>query len=124
MTDQSNPDWPFDGEPDLDLGHDHYLRFAGWSPDRVLNPQYADVPDLGDGEHHSAIVNHRTAGGTGWCGGGITFDTATTRALRDGHGDNHPMWAVHSWEPLDISPSLLCKCGDHGFIRNGKWVQA
>lgn len=34
-------------------------------------------------------------------------------------------WAVESEEPLTLSPSILCRaCGDHGFIRNGKWVRA
>lgn len=34
-------------------------------------------------------------------------------------------WDVVSWEPLTISPSLLClDCGAHGFIRDGKWVPA
>jgi hypothetical protein len=32
-------------------------------------------------------------------------------------------WDVQSWEPLTISPSLLCRaCGHHGFIRGGRWV--
>ena len=35
----------------------------------------------------------------------------------------HPYDTVE-WEPLTISPSVLCQCGDHGFIRNGKWVVA
>lgn len=25
---------------------------------------------------------------------------------------------------LTLSPSLLCGCGDHGFVREGKWVPA
>lgn len=36
-------------------------------------------------------------------------------------------WKVESWEPLTLSPSLLCmrkECGTHGFIREGKWVPA
>jgi hypothetical protein len=36
-------------------------------------------------------------------------------------------WAVVSWEPLTLTPSLLCmrkECGTHGFIRDGKWVPA
>lgn len=28
-------------------------------------------------------------------------------------------------DPLTISPSILCPdCGTHGFIRNGRWVEA
>ncbi|MGZ6281702.1 MAG: hypothetical protein ACXWQ5_00145 [Ktedonobacterales bacterium] len=34
-------------------------------------------------------------------------------------------WTLNSLDPLDVSPSLLCTaCGDHGFIRGGKWVRA
>ncbi len=34
-------------------------------------------------------------------------------------------WKIESHEPLTLSPSLLCRvCGDHGFIRNGKWEKA
>lgn len=34
------------------------------------------------------------------------------------------MWDVVQEEPLTLSPSLLCSCGHHGFIREGKWVTA
>lgn len=30
-------------------------------------------------------------------------------------------WQVASLEPLTLSPSLLCPCGVHGFIRAGRW---
>lgn len=33
-------------------------------------------------------------------------------------------WKMEQAYPLTISPSLLCSCGDHGFIRDGKWVPA
>lgn len=34
-------------------------------------------------------------------------------------------WDVHSYDPLTLTPSLLCKvCGSHGFITEGRWVQA
>ena len=30
-----------------------------------------------------------------------------------------------SRDPLHVEPSILCAaCGDHGFIRDGKWVKA
>ena len=32
-------------------------------------------------------------------------------------------WTVESLDPLQLSPSLLCRsCGNHGFIRGGKWI--
>lgn len=33
-------------------------------------------------------------------------------------------WTVVSLEPLHLEPSLLCNCGNHGWIRDGKWVAA
>jgi hypothetical protein len=34
-------------------------------------------------------------------------------------------WQLVAVEPLHIEPSVLCTaCGDHGFIRDGKWVPA
>lgn len=34
-------------------------------------------------------------------------------------------WKVEQEEPLTLSPSILCRaCGDHGFIREGRWVRA
>lgn len=97
---------------DIDLGDGHTLDWLGWSPDRELNPHYADVPDIAQGEHWGATIQHTTADGR-LCEGGITFDTLT-----------FVCWQVHSWEPLTISPSLACHCGEHGFIREGKWVRA
>jgi hypothetical protein len=34
-------------------------------------------------------------------------------------------WDLLSEDPLTLSPSLLCTaCQHHGFIREGKWIQA
>jgi hypothetical protein len=33
-------------------------------------------------------------------------------------------WQVESLDPVTLSPSLLCPCGHHGFIRNGRWEPA
>ena len=103
---------------DLDLGDEHTLRYMTWSPDPDLNPQYRDLPGEPD-DPVGAIVSHRKPDGS-YCEGGIHFDTARTRRMNDGHA----LWTVESWEPLTLSPSLLCKCGDHGFIRAGAWVKA
>lgn len=100
----------------LDLGHGHTLRYTSWAPDRALNPQYADLPDI---ERVGAIVAHRKPDGE-LCEGSILFDNEMTRRLFAGR----PCWTVEQWEPLTLSPSLLCACGDHGFIREGRWVPA
>ena len=104
----------------IDLGHGHaLLRYLAWRPDRALNPQYMDLPDI---ERYSAIVSHRRLNGSGEeeCEGVITFASDVQRRLEPGV----PHWTVDSWEPLTLSPSLLCHCGDHGYIRNGQWVPA
>lgn len=106
---------------DIDLGDDHALRFTCWDPDLKLNPKWAHLADLirEQGGRYGAIVSHKKTDGSE-CEGGITFDTDLARA----NGTKAPLWKVESWEPLTLSPSLLCNCGDHGFIRNGKWVRA
>lgn len=41
--------------------------------------------------------------------------------------DNPPgceLWTMEAKEPLTLSPSFLCHCGHHGFIRNGTWIGA
>lgn len=30
-------------------------------------------------------------------------------------------WRVESYNPITLSPSLLCPCGHHGYIRNDRW---
>lgn len=109
-------------EPDIDLGHDHLLFYVQWSPDRALNPQYADLPDI---PRFCAIIEHMRPDGSGWCNSAINFDTPEIRRVTS----KGNFWKVESWEPLTLSPSLLCTvekggCGDHGFIRGGLWVVA
>lgn len=106
--------WGPPSEKDIDLGHDHYMRFFAWAPDRDLNPQYDGIPDI---PKCGATVTHKAPDGTA-CMSGIHF--RSDAALKVFH--EQTMWNVESWEPLTLSPSLLCTaCGDHGFIRNGKW---
>jgi hypothetical protein len=55
--------------------------------------------------------------------GAMWFDLPETRAIPGALAGAR--WQVESWEPLTLSPSILCReTGDHGFIREGKWVQA
>jgi len=54
------------------------------------------------------------------CGGFVFFD-GPNEVRRNGT----PVWKVESMNPLTLSPSILCRtCGNHGFIREGKWVPA
>jgi hypothetical protein len=101
----------------IDIGHGHAIRFVGWHPDRDLNPQYADIPDI---EESGVLVEHQAPDGSE-CASFAHFDTEDVRRVFAGS----PVWKVGSREPLSLSPSLLCKrCGDHGHIRNGRWEPA
>lgn len=95
---------------DVDLGDGHTLQFFNWKPDRNLNPQFADLPDV---ECAGAIIWHPDKRTGEEHAGSVQFDTAAPLS--------GPKWTVESWEPLTISPSVACSCGDHGFIRGGKW---
>jgi hypothetical protein len=101
----------------LDLGHGHTLTWAAWQPDRELNPQYEGIPDC---EFAQALIKHPRPDGSGECLSGIIPDRAPAAVI-----SGRPTWHVESWEPLTLSPSVLClECGDHGFIRSGHWVPA
>ncbi len=101
---------------EIDLGDNHFLKFVSWNPDRKLNPQYKDIPNV---DKIGASIRHFNSKGKK-CIVYIYFDSEIL--LRIYPGCNK--WTVECWEPLTCSPSLLCVCGDHGFIRNGKWVKA
>jgi hypothetical protein len=107
-----------DREGTIDIGHDHCIRWTQWSPDRELNPQYADRPDINP---CGASIYHPKPDGSGDCAGHVTFDFPGCEHLAD---DAH-RWTVVSLEPLTITPSVLCRtCGDHGFITDGRWIPA
>lgn len=110
----------------LDLGAGHVLRFTRWAPDRSIPEnaeRYADVPDV---DPCGAIIDHPDLRDpTVTCGGAILFDLPGIAVVFP----DHPCWTVESWDPLTISPSVLCAlekggCGDHGFVRAGQWVTA
>lgn len=102
----------------LDLGHGHTASFTIWAPDRALNPQYADLPDV---DPWGLAIDHPRPDGTPCIGSAATFDGPVVRQI----DPTRPVWTVESLDPLTISPSLLCRlCGDHGFIRNGRWEPA
>lgn len=101
----------------IDLGSDHSIEVGVWDPDLDLNPELRPLASQFPAKV-SAIVRHLTPGGAE-CEGAITFDVPLARQHFSG-----PFWTVDSWDPLTLRPSLLCHCGDHGFIRDGKWVSA
>ena len=104
-----------DGTPKagvLDLGHDHYAE--GY-------PRYGD--DSGtvigfDVLHRKGPKPIPAYAGSEWCMGGITLDVPEAAGLAGAR------WTLVAYDPLTVAPSFLCDCGDHGFIRDGKWVPA
>lgn len=85
----------------IDLGHDVYIVFVHR-----------------DGERAGVHIYHRDPAGRP-CVGSVVFDLP---GVRDWH--KQAVWQVHSLEPLHIDPSVLCSCGSHGWIHNGRWVPA
>lgn len=88
-------------------------------PDRTIPAnaeRYKGTPDI---PRCGGIISHLKRDGT-LCEGSIWWDLAEVRQLFV----DHDYWTVQCWDPLTCNPSFLCHCGDHGFIRDGKWVRA
>lgn len=105
-------------EHSIDLGGGVYMRWLQFSPDRDLNPQYAD---LADNPKTGVIVGHVHPDGE-ICEGAVLFDTPENHR----GSPERPLWQVESLDPLTISPSVFMSpetggCGLHGFIRQGRW---
>lgn len=94
----------------LNLGSGHWLRWTS---------------SMQGEQRIGATIIHpagpKATSETGYCMSGVMF--AGTQYERD-HAGEHAFWQLESYEPLTISPSVLCSCGDHGFIREGRWVPA
>lgn len=103
--------------PDIDLGDEHWGKFAAWAPDRELNQQYEGVPDV---ERYGLEILHLSPAGES-CVSFVTFAGDVQRRVEP---DRRNTWTVESRDPLTLSPSVLCSCGDHGFIRDGRWIRA
>lgn len=100
-----------------DIGHGVRIGFAGWHPDRELNPHTAHLPEV---EKYTLLLEHECVGGERRPNGCV-LDGPVSQELDAGR----PRWQVVNWEPLTLSPSLLClSCGLHGFIRDGQWIPA
>lgn len=139
-------DWR--GSADVDLGSDHWLKWSVWRPDLSLegNQQWAPLftEEALEANGHTyvnswnetlyvvgATILHVRPDGD-LCQGGVMFERAELgKPFNAG-----AYWTVESWEPLTLSPSILCKvpldgtnltgpcCDDHGYVRSGRWVSA
>lgn len=91
------------GDNGTDLGHGVRIAFTTWH----------EHDPVGLIEEHTDPTGHR-------CGGGILFDLPGVREAFP----NRPVWTLVTVDPLTITPSLLCDCGHHGWIKNGRWEPA
>lgn len=100
---------PAYARPDLWLDEDNAVEFIRWKD---------ESDPYGARWWHRCGPNKPAPRTTsGWCMGG--FQWRKPSEILTG-----PVWDLLSADPLTISPSLLCSCGAHGFIREGKWAPA
>lgn len=102
-----------------DLGNGYSFEFLRWSPDRELNPQYDGLPDA----EKICILISCPHGNNGCCHLKQKSHQADYERI---FGNSANWWDVQVWEPLTMSPSiqfLTPKCC-HGYIRQGRWVDA
>lgn len=90
----------------IELGDNHTIEFTSYKGD----------------DRAGAIVIHLTPAGV-TC---ESFISMRGRAWEREFKEGNPIasWELISDNPVTLSPSLACRvCGDHGFIREGKWVK-
>jgi hypothetical protein len=90
----------------IDLGGGHWARL--FQANEIDSAGFFYV-------HPAAGGNHVPEGEP--CAGSVTFDLP-------GADPKRARWQLLSLEPLHVEPSILCSCGRHGFVRNGKWEEA
>lgn len=101
-------------EHDLGGGHSFAWAYAGDAATRLLLGLVEHHPDLRVPEAQRGEV---TCGAyAAWVHHEPTRTVARHELVAGGVGDE---------EHLTLTPSLLCPtCGNHGFIRDGRWVVA
>ena len=94
---------------------------------RISHHPDSSEPTGGIIEHDCDQIDPEVSATPGKCSGSIFFDVPWTAA----RFTEKARWKVESWEPLTLSPSIRTFSGDrenlhehHGFIREGKWVEA
>jgi len=90
---------------DLDLGDSHWLDWSRY-----------------EGERGGGMITHTTdKTESGFCYGSFTIRGSKWNIAEP----KYASWEFNgSFDVPTLSPSFLCHCGDHGFIREGKWVRA
>lgn len=111
----------------IDLGMDHYAHRDYRTPEGGIIGLPADQdPDEG-WVLIGLTESHKKPDGS-WCGGWIGFlnvDDPGRGGDREEYRKNGVKHELVSLDPLTVAPSLACRtCPSHGFIREGRWVQA
>ena len=92
-------------ESAVDIGDGHKIVFAEYGGDTAGIHEYHRKPD------------------GAWCSGWVCFKGSTWE--RQFTAEPVTSWDVIQREPLTLTPSISCRrCGNHGFITNGRWVKA
>ena len=92
----------------IDIGGGHEIEYVG----------YAGEEKVAINDYHKRPDNSQP------CQGFVSF-TGKGWSNEFKGSPGHQSWDVVSWDPLTLTPSLLCRsCGDHGHITNGRWVKA
>ncbi len=90
----------------VDLGDNHYIS---WLSD-------SDGNKIGFLEWHDCKRDDQFL-----TAGTVMFDIPEAQAYQSGQA----RWQLYSLDPIHVEPSIACRsCSNHGFIRNGKWVNA
>lgn len=101
----------------IDLGDGRTMKWVTFEGEHVMaaieeHPRARDV----------ALQNGAIALKGEPCSGMMYLDVPE---LLEGWKGKVQTWTVQQWNPPTLSPSVLCTfCGNHGFIRDGKWVPA
>jgi hypothetical protein len=99
---------------DLDFGNGFTGRWVKWSPDRLIPENFKRYHDVQDIEKSALLLTCRHG-----LEGVLHPDAPDVRRVFP----NANFWTVESWEPLTLNPSIQTGCC-HGYIREGKWVDA
>lgn len=92
---------------EIDLGDGHSIIFSEYEGEKRVGANVKHPPVEGRCSGDGWI----SFAGRSWAN---SFDERTI-----------PTWKIESEDPITLSPSILCRaCGDHGFVRDGKWVRA
>jgi hypothetical protein len=87
---------------DLDIGDGHWIQWTEY-----------------EGERCGGIIRHTDPKAeSGMCAGAFFIKSLAAFT-------NRPVWQMSgTFECPTLTPSFMCHCGDHGFVRNGRWVRA